>query len=663
MGKKIFTLACILLVFNNIYAQNLKYNLGFLKAKFIVEPEIFINHTEQRVFIGPGTIMLTNGDLLMAAPWGRPPTNFEQLAAKFLVPMLYRSVDGGRTWKEDGRMKMDWNLPGMISDGGISFLRLKDGRLAFLAHRHVKDLKGGGLPVISFSEDDGKNWTPAKVVGEPEGVWYVMNDRLIQMNNGRMVVPVSHMPKDLGEIEGDRNLGLCFFSDDGGETWKKSQKPADLNDGRGMQEPCVAETGNNQLVMLARTGSGFIFRSRSADGGNTWSVPEPTTLEAACSPLTLKTMPDGRLIVFYDHARTLSKSAFFPRTPLVYAVSENNGESWSGPVLVDDDGVGKNDRQNIYPSVCFTKEGMLVVWSTHAADPKGSFGNGGKEGWKTGGGKRAILAYPKVKTNKHERKNKNTTKVLRIMPLGDSYTRGTYLSLKEGKAAGLPNPDGGGYRKPLQDKLRAADIAFDFVGDLDYNAFGKDGVVDHEFDPDHQGLAGFGNYQILHGGVVPTPKDVLAEKKVDQIAVPGIVEVLKNHRPDIVLLMSGANGFDATTRDELIRTIGENSKAHLIVATILPQKAPRNGWEQVAGYNASLHTIVGVQQKAGNNINFVDMNAAISINNLMPDGVHPDKFAMEKMADVWLTAILQQLKSTPSLRPKSYKIKNQVGFE
>jgi hypothetical protein len=145
---------------NHALIWDQKHNAGFSKTKFIVEPELFIHHTAERAFIGPGSFLLDNGDILMAAPWGRPPTNFEQLAAKFPVPILYRSKDGGRTWNEEGRMKMNWNLPGMISDGGISFLRLKDGRLAFLAHRHSKELKGGGLPIISFSEDDGKNWTP-----------------------------------------------------------------------------------------------------------------------------------------------------------------------------------------------------------------------------------------------------------------------------------------------------------------------------------------------------------------------------------------------------------------------------------------------------------------------------------------------------------------------
>lgn len=47
---------------------------------------------------------------------------------------------------------------------------------------------------------------------------------------------------------------------------------------------------------------------------------------------------------------------------------------------------------------------------------------------------------------------------LRIMPVGDSITRGTYLG---GNA--LANPLGGGWRKPLQDGLRAAGVTFEFV--------------------------------------------------------------------------------------------------------------------------------------------------------------------------------------------------------
>jgi hypothetical protein len=364
------------------------------RAHYIEEPRIFIRHNEIRNFIGPGSIRLESGDILMAAPWGRPPTNFEQLAATQPVPMLYRSSDGGRTWREQGRMKMEWKLSGMISDGGITFLRLRSGALAFLSHRHVQGLHGGGLPVFATSADDGLTWTPARTIGEPEGVWYVMNDRMIQMHNGRLVVPVSHMPKGGGTYEGDRNLGLCFFSDDEGATWRRSRKPADLDDSRGMAEPCVAEVSPGRLLMLARTGSGCHYRAWSDDGGDTWSGPEATTLKAACSPLTLATLPDKRLIVFYNHAEPLGPGAFFLRTPLCYAVSADGGCSWSEPVLVDETGVALKDRQAIYPSICFTGEGMVVVYSVHVADPAGTFAGSYSHEWPDCGGKRCILNDP-----------------------------------------------------------------------------------------------------------------------------------------------------------------------------------------------------------------------------------------------------------------------------
>lgn len=234
-------------------------------------------------------------------------------------------------------------------------------------------------------------------------------------------------------------------------------------------------------------------------------------------------------------------------------------------------------------------------------------------------------------------------KPLRILPVGDSITRGSYLPRKDANAAGLPYPLGGGWRKPLQDQLRAAGIPFDFVGELRYAAFGKDGIVDPSFDPDHHGLAGFGNNGILNGGKVPTPPAVLAALGVKEVSVPGIKDVLKRHQPDVILLMSGANGFDAPARDHLIRAIGETSTAHLFVATILPLKAPRAGWEKVDAYNASLPAIVAAQKAAGRRITLVDMHAALKTDDILPDGVHPSQAGMDKMAATWFSALNAEL--------------------
>ena len=226
---------------------------------------------------------------------------------------------------------------------------------------------------------------------------------------------------------------------------------------------------------------------------------------------------------------------------------------------------------------------------------------------------------------------------LRIMPVGDSITRGTYLGGNT-----IANPLGGGWRKPLQDSLRAAGWTFEFVGELDYWAYGVDGVVDPQFSPKHHGLAGFSNTAILQGGVVPTPVEVLAAKGVTEIRVPGIEESLERNKPDIILLMSGANGFDAKARDLLIRTICEHFTGELLVASITPQKAPRHGWEQVAAYNASLPSLVETLQKQGHRIRYVDMCAALTPGDISQDGVHPNTAGLEKIAETWFRALAEK---------------------
>src|SRR5690242_19787471 len=67
--------------------------------------------------------------------------------------------------------------------------------------------------------------------------------------------------------------------------------------------------------------------------------------------------------------------AFFPRTPLCYAVSDDGDYTWEKPFIVDDEGAERRDHQSIYPAICFLPEGILVKWSMHAADPQGSFDN------------------------------------------------------------------------------------------------------------------------------------------------------------------------------------------------------------------------------------------------------------------------------------------------
>jgi lysophospholipase L1-like esterase len=248
------------------------------------------------------------------------------------------------------------------------------------------------------------------------------------------------------------------------------------------------------------------------------------------------------------------------------------------------------------------------------------------------------------------------TEPVRILCVGDSITRGTLLGRYEsgpykGQGIGLPNPHGGGYRKYLQDMLRAAGIRYEFVGQLTFGAYGKDGVVDPDFSPHHQGLPGWGNRDIMLGynqnkeNTPPTVKDVLDSQGGQATVIKDIATVLHEYHPDVVLLMSGSNGHNAKARDELIEKVVENFKGPLLVATIPPQKAPRVGWEKTAEYNASLPETINRLKADGAQLQMVDVFHAVQESEITDDGVHPNAEGQKAIATAFFSALEPTLRN------------------
>ena len=246
------------------------------------------------------------------------------------------------------------------------------------------------MPVISASDDLGVSWSDARLMRSDDDIVYVMNQRLIQISGGRLVLPVSGRdPRIPVETYGEGKhpcQARCLISDDDGDSWRWSESFLIEDTARGVQEPAVLETASGELAMLYRSGNGCHMASFSADGGDTWSAPERTRLTSACSPLTMLKLPDGRLLVCYNHAEPLFHESYFPRNPLAYSTSPD-GHVWSEPLLIDD----QPGHQLIYPSVTNTEGGLLVIYCSCYDPGDGRFSSPPPDAWKIGGGKRCLI--------------------------------------------------------------------------------------------------------------------------------------------------------------------------------------------------------------------------------------------------------------------------------
>ena len=116
----------------------------------------------------------------------------------------------------------------------------------------------------------------------PTGGYFVVNnDRVIQLRDGRLVIPAARHNLPGGKWSG-RAVALCFLSDDGGTTWRASREEREGPRGSetGLQEPGVVELKDGKLMMLYRTDQGCQYRSRSADGGENATAGQPAVTKA-----------------------------------------------------------------------------------------------------------------------------------------------------------------------------------------------------------------------------------------------------------------------------------------------------------------------------------------------------------------------------------------------
>jgi len=218
----------------------------------------------------------------------------------------------------------------------------------------------------------------------------------------------------------------------------------------------------------------------------------------------------------------------------------------------------------------------------------------------------------------------------KIMPVGDSITEGKYTQ--------------GGYRKPLQDLLKANGYTVTFVGKEDNGEPANDTGFSKGMDnPNHEGYGSARIGMLLNGGTT--------EKHT---ALP-IKTSMANNDPDVVLVMLGTNdvfGITPTAKmqaalDKLVSTIFEAKPGVTVVLASIPPilKVPERNTD-VDAYNAVIPQIVQEQKALNHKIEFADIHSVFAgPADLNGDKVHPSPAGYKKMAALWYSTLTGQ--STP----------------
>jgi len=200
--------------------------------------------------------------------------------------------------------------------------------------------------------------------GGIDGTW---SRRLIENDNYHMFAPPVFIR------EGKRVLVTChklhpnhsvrvYYSDDDGLSWKSSQVekvpdhiPAGNHRGPRWQnpgvEPTVVELQDGRIWMILRCSQDRHYQSFSSDGGESWSVPEPSRFYGTITMPRIGRLKDGRILFIWNNTTPLPElspenpvksglpltakdgtweDVFTNRAVIHAAISEDEGKSWKG---------------------------------------------------------------------------------------------------------------------------------------------------------------------------------------------------------------------------------------------------------------------------------------------------------------------------------------------
>ncbi len=296
----------------------------------------------RRLYETRGTIT-PNGDYLLMFPDG---LHYGHAETKVNEMLAYRSPDKGQTWcGPTVAFTIDYNQHGFIP------LQPTDSRRLYAfgtqpqwgMYNRADGLHENAPIGYRFSADSGRTWSEAHLIrpdNDPEfrGMSVM---RMCETERGTWL---------LGTHEGDWSYRplltrqYILRSEDQGESWELL--PGKRHGGwhtaplGRMDEGRPLAVAGDEVYLLVRTPTGYLWDSRSLDDGRTWSEFQPTSMINPDAPPMLFPLSDGQTWVNLHH-NVHSQSTYEglhgtmegmkDRGQLWASLSRDGGRTWSEP--------------------------------------------------------------------------------------------------------------------------------------------------------------------------------------------------------------------------------------------------------------------------------------------------------------------------------------------
>ena len=279
-------------------------------------------------------IRLQNGDLLCA--WYAATE--EKKADQRIV--LARRPSGASTWSPPQMI-----IGGDLAQGNPVLYQHTDGRVWLIYVDMVlpEDWDKCRLYIV-YSDDNGATWGGREIVAGFLGL--MPRNHPLGLFDGSVVMPL------YDECKG---RSVFLISHDGGDIWELG---GDIITEPGNEQATLVQLSDGSLLACMRTRrpDGYIWQSRSTNGGWDWAPAIEMAFPNPDADTELIQLPNKHLLLVFNNSGTL-------RTPLSVALSTDEGSTWSTLAHLETE-PGQYD----YPSATVDPDGTIHLtysWREH----------------------------------------------------------------------------------------------------------------------------------------------------------------------------------------------------------------------------------------------------------------------------------------------------------